>query len=113
VNLLLLDGVMALAESFTAGRSGGLSDDQLRELLGQSPVVAPAIKNRFEGVLTGQQEPWWTAALGAKDARLAVELVTGVGGDLPVIATARDQYQKAAELSPGEDIAAVAKIYRR
>jgi 3-hydroxyisobutyrate dehydrogenase-like beta-hydroxyacid dehydrogenase len=51
--------------------------------------------------------------VGAKDARLAVDLVTGVGGDLPVIATARDQYQKAAELSPGEDIAAVAKIYRR
>jgi 3-hydroxyisobutyrate dehydrogenase len=66
VNLLLLDGVMALAESFTAGRSGGLSDDRLRELLGQSPVVAPAIKNRFEGVLTGQQEPWWTAALGPR-----------------------------------------------
>ncbi|HEX3426069.1 MAG TPA: NAD(P)-dependent oxidoreductase, partial [Acidimicrobiales bacterium] len=36
-NLLLLSEVVALAESFAVGRSGGLRDDQLRELLGTSP----------------------------------------------------------------------------
>jgi 3-hydroxyisobutyrate dehydrogenase-like beta-hydroxyacid dehydrogenase len=67
-NLLLLSEVVALAESFAVGRSGGLTDDQLRELLGTSPMVAPGLRNRFEGVLTGSQEGWWTTGLGAKDA---------------------------------------------
>lgn len=49
VNLMLLAGVAALAESFTVGRSGGLRDDQLRELLGGA--VAPGLKNRFEALL--------------------------------------------------------------
>lgn len=49
VNLMLLSGVAALAESFTVGRSGGLHDDQLRELLGEA--VAPGLKNRFEALL--------------------------------------------------------------
>jgi 3-hydroxyisobutyrate dehydrogenase-like beta-hydroxyacid dehydrogenase len=40
-NLLLLSEIIALAESFAVGRCGGLSDDQLRELLGNSPMVAP------------------------------------------------------------------------
>src|SRR5258706_2402918 len=44
-NLLLLSDVVALAESFAVGHSGGLRDDQLRDLLGASPMVAPGLKN--------------------------------------------------------------------
>jgi 3-hydroxyisobutyrate dehydrogenase-like beta-hydroxyacid dehydrogenase len=113
VNLLLLDGVVALAESFAVGRAGGLSDDQLRQLLGDSPMVATGLRNRFEGVLTGHQDPWWTAALGAKDAGLAVGLVEAAGAELPLTALARDQYQQAAVGgSDGGDITDVAKLYR-
>jgi 3-hydroxyisobutyrate dehydrogenase-like beta-hydroxyacid dehydrogenase len=65
-NLLLLSEVVALAESFAVGRSGGLRDDQLRDLFGTSPMVPPGVKNRFEGVLTGSQDAWWTTVLGAK-----------------------------------------------
>src|SRR2546423_1141734 len=82
-NLLLLSGVVALAESFAVGRSGGLSDDQLRDLLGNSPLVAPGLKNRFEGVLTGSQEGWWTTLLGAKDAGLTVDIAPGADVDPP------------------------------
>ncbi len=49
VNLLLLDGIAALAEAVAGGRAGGLSDDQLRELLGDSPMVAPGIKDSLRG----------------------------------------------------------------
>src|SRR5205807_1650037 len=73
-NLLLMSEVVALAESFAVGRSGGLRDDQLRDLLGTSPLVPPGLKNRFEGVLTGSHEGWWTTVLGAKDAGLAIEV---------------------------------------
>ncbi len=114
VNLLLLDAVVALAESFTVGRAGGLSDDQLRELLGDSPMVPPGLANRFDGVLTGHQEPWWSSVLGAKDARLAVGVVAAEGGELPLTATAQRLYEKAASSGFSDaDIAAVTQLYRR
>lgn len=110
VNLLLLDGVVALAESFAVGRAGGLSDEQLRALLGDSPMVAPGLKYRFDGILTGEQEPMWTNRLGAKDAGLAVDLAAAAGVDLPATATARDAYRRA---DGDADIATVTRRYRR
>ena len=36
--------------------------------------MAPALRNRFRTVLTGSGPTWWTTELGAKDARLAIEV---------------------------------------
>ena len=82
-NLLLLSEVVALAESFAVGRSGGLRDDQLRDLLGTSPMLPPGLKNRFEGVLTGSHEGWWTTVLGAKDAGLALDVARRPASSCP------------------------------
>lgn len=112
VNLLLLDGIVALAESVAVGRSGGLNDAQIRELLADSPMVAPGLKPRFEGVLTGQMDPWWSTALGAKDARLAVEAAAEAGAEIPLTAWAQRRYQEAgAEGLADEDIVGVARLY--
>jgi 3-hydroxyisobutyrate dehydrogenase-like beta-hydroxyacid dehydrogenase len=112
-NLLLLSGVVALAESFAVGRSGGLREDQLRDLLGTSPLVAPALKNRFEGVLGGSQAGWWTTVLGAKDAGLALDVAREADVELPVASVVRDLYDKAASSGLNDaDIAAVTKLYR-
>jgi 3-hydroxyisobutyrate dehydrogenase-like beta-hydroxyacid dehydrogenase len=112
-NLLLLSEVIALAESFAVGRSGGLSDDQLRDLLGTSPMVAPGLKNRFEDVLTGSQEGWWTTVLGAKDAGLALDIALGADVELPVAQVVQQLYDKAAASGLDDaDIAAVTKLYR-
>jgi len=112
-NLLLLCEVVALAEAFAVGRAGGLSDDQLRELLGESPLVS-ALKNRFEGILTGEHDSWWTTVLGAKDARLAVEVARAAGIDTPEIDVAARRYEEAAERGLADaDIAAVTLLYRR
>lgn len=113
VNLLLLDGVAALAESFAVGRAGGLSEEQLRALLGESPLVAPGIRNRFDGVLCGQQESWWTAGMGAKDAGLAIDVARNGGNDLVATAAVRDLYLRAASMWETDDIAAVGRLYRR
>jgi 3-hydroxyisobutyrate dehydrogenase len=111
-NLLLLSDVVALAESFAVGRSGGLTDDQLRELLGASPMVAPGLKNRFEGVLTGLQEAWWAPALGAKDAGLAIDIATGAEVELPGAAAVRRLYEKTAALDLDQaDVATVSRLY--
>jgi 3-hydroxyisobutyrate dehydrogenase len=113
-NLILLSGIAALAEGFAVGRSGGLSDDQLRDLLGESPVVAPGLRNRFDGVLFGQQDSWWTTTLGAKDARLAIGLAHGAGVDVPVADAVGDRFEEAARRGLDDaDIAAVAQLYRR
>jgi 3-hydroxyisobutyrate dehydrogenase len=111
VNLMLLSGVAALAESFTVGRSGGLHDDQLRELLGEA--VAPGLKNRFEALLGAPAAGWWTTVLGAKDAGLAIDVAEGAGIHLQVAPAVRQAYLRAAEQGHGdEDIAAVRYLYR-
>ena len=113
VNLLLLDGVVALAEAFATGRAGNLSDDQLRELLGDSPMVAPGLKYRFEGILTGKQPALWTTRLGAKDARLATELAESDKVALPLTEVARARLEEAATRLGDVDIALVRELYRR
>jgi 3-hydroxyisobutyrate dehydrogenase-like beta-hydroxyacid dehydrogenase len=112
-NLLLLSEVVALAESFAVGRSGGLRDDQLRDLLGTSPLVPPGLKNRFEGVLTGSQEDWWTTVLGAKDAGLALDVAQEADVELPAATVVQHLYEDAAASGLDDaDIAAVTKLYR-
>ncbi|HUC21272.1 MAG TPA: NAD(P)-dependent oxidoreductase [Streptosporangiaceae bacterium] len=112
-NLLLLTQIAALAESFAVGRSGGLSDEQLRELLGSSPMVAPGIKNRFEAVLTGAQDGWWTTVLGAKDAGLAISLAQAANVELPEAEAVKRLYDQAAASGfDHADIAAVSDLYR-
>jgi 3-hydroxyisobutyrate dehydrogenase len=111
VNLLLLSGVASLAESFAVGRSGGLDNDQLRDLLGAT--VAPGLKNRFEAVLGAPATGWWTTALGAKDAGLAIDVAEGSGVHLQVAPAVRDAYLRVAEEGHGDDdVAAVRYLYR-
>lgn len=111
-NFLLLAGVATLAEAFTIGRRGGLNDDQLRELLAEAPVVPAALANRFEAVLTGSPEGWWTTVLGAKDAGLAFDIAAAAGSELPLAELLRDRYEAAAKAAPEADISALATLYR-
>jgi 3-hydroxyisobutyrate dehydrogenase-like beta-hydroxyacid dehydrogenase len=110
INFLLLSGAVALAEAFVVGRSGGLGDDELRDLLG--PAVAPGLRSRFEALLGSPAQGWWTTALGAKDAALAVDLARSRGSELHVGPAVRDAYlQVARESHASEDIAAVRHLY--
>lgn len=79
VNLVLLSDIATLAEAFTVGRAGGLGDEELTDLLADSAVVAPGIRNRFRAILEGSGPTWWTTELGAKAARLATEFVDATG----------------------------------
>ncbi len=111
-NLLLLAGVAALAEAFTVARAGGLDDAQIRELLGDSPLVAPGLNNRFERLIAGDVEGWWTASLAAKDAALAAAVTAG-HPDLPVIRAIGERYRAAADAGfADDDMVAIARLYR-
>jgi len=111
-NLLLLSELVALAESFAVGRSGGLSDAQLRELLRDGPMVAPGVRDRFDAVLTGSREGWWATALGAKDAGLAVDVARAADVELPEATAVKGLYERAAASGlERADVAAVARLY--
>lgn len=114
VNLLLLAGVVALAEAMAVARAGGLDDEQITDLLSASPMVAPGLKNRFEGVRDGAGPTWWTVTLGAKDAGLAEEVAADGGVDLLLTPSVWETYRAAAEGGyADEDIVAVSRLYRR
>jgi 3-hydroxyisobutyrate dehydrogenase len=113
VNLLLLSGIVTLAEAIEVGRSGGLDDEELRDLLQATPMLAPGLSNRYEGVFAGQGETWWPPPLAAKDARLANDLATAGGTSLRLVPVLRAAYESAVEMGlADEDMVAVARIYR-
>ena len=85
----------------------------MRDLLANSPVLPPGLKNRFEGVLIGSQTGWWTTVLGAKDAGLAIGIAHGGGFELPSSEVVRRRYEQAASSGLHDaDIAAVTELYR-
>jgi 3-hydroxyisobutyrate dehydrogenase len=113
VNLMLLSGIVTVAEALTVGRSGGLTDDQLTDLLGDSPMLAPGLKNRFAALVDGAGPTWWTTVLAAKDARLATEVALAGGKELRLAPVVRDLFQAAADEGfDDEDIVAVVDLYR-
>lgn len=71
-----------------------------------------ALANRFEAVLTGSPEGWWTTVLGAKDAGLAFDIAAAAGSELPLAELLRDRYEAAAKAAPEADISALATLYR-
>jgi len=113
-NALLLSGIAVLSEVVATARAAGLDDDFLRQFLGSSPLVAPALRNRLDNMISGRHAGWFTTALGAKDARLAEDVALGHGLRPPLIAAVRQRYQEAAaEGWADEDLTAVIELMRR
>ncbi|HEY1832207.1 MAG TPA: NAD(P)-dependent oxidoreductase [Acidimicrobiales bacterium] len=112
VNGLLLSGIVALAEAFAVGRSGGLTDDQLSDLLSSTPMLAPGLENRFEGVRQGGGAVQWTPVLAAKDSGLAIDVTDQADVKLRLAPVVRAAFESAVEMGlEDEDIVAVARIY--
>ncbi len=113
VNLVLLAGIVTLAEAVAVGRAGGLDDEQLVDLIGASPMMAPGMRNRLRAVVEGTGERWWTTVLAAKDAGLAASLGDSGGAHLRLAPLVSDLYREAARRGlEEEDMASVARLYR-
>jgi 3-hydroxyisobutyrate dehydrogenase-like beta-hydroxyacid dehydrogenase len=80
-NLLLITGVTALAEAIATARQHDISDEFLRKVFANSPVVSPASATRLDNLLDDSHPGWFTPALARKDLRLAIALAeeSGVG----------------------------------
>jgi 3-hydroxyisobutyrate dehydrogenase-like beta-hydroxyacid dehydrogenase len=104
--------VSELAEGIAVGRAGGLTDDQLHDLLQSSVMVPPGIRYRLEGILAGHQDPgWWSIALGAKDLGLAVELAQVQGRDVPVAVAVPGPVPGGRGRGTGLDVADISRRY--
>ena len=79
VNLMLLSGIATVAEVMTVGRAGGLTDDQLTDLLEDSPMLASGLKNRLEALVEGSGPTWWTPSRAATPTRTSSPWPTSTG----------------------------------
>jgi 3-hydroxyisobutyrate dehydrogenase len=111
-NYLLLTGLVALGEAFAVARAGGLEDDDIRRVFAEHPLVAPALRNRFEAVLTGATDGWFSVALGRKDVDLALTMARrDAAGRLGAGEASRAAYDEAvAQGLADADIAAVGRV---
>jgi 3-hydroxyisobutyrate dehydrogenase-like beta-hydroxyacid dehydrogenase len=82
LNMLLIVGVTALAEGVAVARAQGISDDLLRTLFANAPVLSPADHVRLDSVLSDAHPGWFTPELARKDVSLAVALAEQ--GQVPV-----------------------------
>lgn len=113
-NSLLLSGIVVLGEVLATAQAAGLDDGFLRELLGSSPLLAPALGNRLDNMISGEHAAWFTTTLGAKDVRLAEELATAYRLRLPVLDAVKRSYEEAVAEGWGDhDLTAVVELARR
>jgi|BarGraIncu00222A_1022003.scaffolds.fasta_scaffold09487_3 3-hydroxyisobutyrate dehydrogenase-like beta-hydroxyacid dehydrogenase len=113
-NFLLLAGIATLAEVVATGQAAGLDDEFLSTFLGAAPLVAPALSNRLEAVVSRDPAGWFPTPLGAKDMGLLLDLAGSLDLGLPLAEAVRDRYRTAVEQGLEEaDIAGVIELYPR
>ena len=112
-NYLLMSGVAALAEREELHHLVGLSDELIRDYLGQLPLVAPALRNRLDDIISGDHDGWFSTTLGAKDVRLAEDLARSHGVQLPLADAVKRRFEEAAAQGWADaDIGAVVELLR-
>src|SRR5438270_2373734 len=110
-NYLLMSGIATLAETVATAQAVGLPDDLIRDYLGQLPLVAPALRNRFDDIVSGDHDGWFSTTLGAKDVRLAEELARSHGVPLPIAGAVKRRFDEAAAQGWADaDIGAVVEL---
>jgi 3-hydroxyisobutyrate dehydrogenase-like beta-hydroxyacid dehydrogenase len=112
-NQMLLAGVALVAETVRLGRAAGMADEALTELLRESPLLPPGLRNRIDGLVDPEHAGWFTSLLAAKDLGHALGLDDG-GAAFPVTEGARDAYLRVAEDGWDDvDVTAVVELGRR
>jgi len=113
-NYLLMSGIAALAETVATAQAVGLPDQLIRDYLGQVPLVAPALLNRLDDIVSGDHDGWFSTTLGAKDVRLAEDLARSHGVVLPLADAVRRRFEEAAAQGWADaDIGAVVELLRQ
>jgi 3-hydroxyisobutyrate dehydrogenase-like beta-hydroxyacid dehydrogenase len=113
-NYLLMSGIAALAETVATAQAVGLSDELIRGYLGELPLVAPALRNRLDDIVSGNHDGWFSTTLGAKDVRLVEDLARSHGVALPLADAVRQRFDEASAQGWADaDIGAVVELLRK
>jgi 3-hydroxyisobutyrate dehydrogenase-like beta-hydroxyacid dehydrogenase len=112
-NYLLMSGIATLAEVVATAQAIGLPDELIRDYLGKLPLVAPALHNRLDDIVSGVHDGWFSTTLGAKDVRLATALARSHGVELPLADAVKRRFEEAAAQGWADaDIGAVVELLR-
>ena len=113
-NYLLMSGIATLAETVATAQAVGLPDELIRDYLGGLPLVAPALRNRLDDIVSGDHDGWFSTTLGAKDVRLVEDLALSHGVLLPLADAVKRRFEEvAAQGWADADIGAVVELLRK
>jgi 3-hydroxyisobutyrate dehydrogenase/2-hydroxy-3-oxopropionate reductase len=98
----VLFGVLGvLGESLSLGRSLGLSQDRVFDVLDATPLAAQA-KRRRTAIDSGEYPSRFAMSLARKDARLIAGVARAYGADLRLAAAARSWFESAVDAGLGD-----------
>ena len=108
-NTLLGLGMEALAEATALGRKAGLDTGVMLGALGETSVVSPSQKSKFENLLRGEYPATFALRLMSKDFGLVLRLAESLSVAMPAAAVARqiDSIEQARSAGREEDFSAV------
>lgn len=113
-NYLMISGLAVLADAVAVAQASGFGKNDLAQLLNNLPVVAPALKNRIDGLIGDDHDGWFSVELGGKDLRLFAETAQSAGVQLGLADATRSRYHAAVELGLGDqDLSAVIETLRQ
>jgi 3-hydroxyisobutyrate dehydrogenase-like beta-hydroxyacid dehydrogenase len=111
VNLMIGMTVLTVAESLTLGQKAGLDPHQMLEILGQTAVSSPHLKNKGKAMIERQFEPAFALKYMQKDFDLIMEAAHDLKTPLFTSAIAHQVYTAANVAGYGDlDYAAVIKF---
>jgi 3-hydroxyisobutyrate dehydrogenase-like beta-hydroxyacid dehydrogenase len=112
-NLMLVGGTALLAEAIVTAQRSGVDNAVLKSVFKQSPAIAPGVAVRFDDILEGDHEGWWTVKLAEKDMSLALGLAQKQRLHLPVADASVESLERADEAGLGQkDLGAVVEPLR-
>lgn len=111
VNLMIGMTVLTLAETLTLGRQAGLDPSQMLEILGQTAVSSPHLKNKGRMMIERQFEPAFALKYMHKDFDLIMEAAHELRTPLFTSAIAHQVYTAANLAGYGDlDYSAVVRF---
>jgi 3-hydroxyisobutyrate dehydrogenase-like beta-hydroxyacid dehydrogenase len=114
MNLILALQVDALAEALALVTGAGLEGQKLVEVLQSSMARSGVLDVKAPNLLKGEYTPSFPLRLMHKDVRLALELASQSGVDLPATAAAYKTYSKVKDEAKEDlDYSAVMKFWKK
>lgn len=113
-NMMSMGNVLVAAEAFQLGIAAGVDPERLFEVISVSGGRSHHFLKRFPNVLKEDYRPGFKMELGEKDLALAIEFGRAMHMPTPAASLVREMMATAlAEGYRGQDIVAVADMYRR